>query len=104
MSSAATGSMKFISLEKSNKPNKKLVITFSDPKLTIHFGTKNSSTFLDHHDEVKRVNYLKRHVVNENWNDVNAGSLSAYLLWGPSTDLHINLINYLNDFDIEFNN
>ena len=98
--------MKFISLEKSNKPNKKLVITFSDPKSTIHFGSKNSSTFLDHHDEVKRVNYLKRHVVqvNENWNQVNAGSLSAYLLWGPSIDLHTNLINYLNEFDIDFNN
>ena len=93
--------MKFVSLEKSNKPNKKLVITFSDPKLTKHFGSKSSSTFLDHHDEVKRVNYLERHVVNENWNDVNAGSLSAYLLWGPSTDLNTNLIYYLNDFDID---
>ena len=88
--------MKFVSLEKSNKPNKKLVITFSDPKLTIHFGSKNSSTFLGHHDEVKRVNFLKRHVVNENWNQVNAGSLSAYLLWGPSPDLHTNLIISMN--------
>ena len=94
--------MKFVSLEKSNKPNKKLVITFSDPKLTIHFGSKNSSTFLDHHDEVKRVNYLNPHVVNENWNQVNAGSLSAYLSWGPFSDLHTNLIDYLNDFDIDF--
>jgi len=43
-------------------------------------------------------------MVNEDWEHVNAGSLSAYLLWGLSTDLHTNLINYLNDFDIEFNN
>ena len=93
--------MKFVSLEKSNKPNKKLVITFSDPKLTIHFGSKNSSTFLDHHDEVKRMNYLKRHIVNENWNQVNAGSLSANILSGPSTDLHTNLINYFNEFNID---
>ena len=49
--------MKFISLKKSNKPNKKLVITFSEPDLTIHFGSKNSSTFLDHYDKVKRSNY-----------------------------------------------
>ena len=95
--------MKFVSLEKSNKPNKKLVIIFSDPKLTIHFGSKKSSTFLDHHDEVKRVNYLKRHIVNENWNDVNAGSLSAYLSWGQSTDLHTNLVNYFNEFNIDHN-
>ena len=69
--------------------------------MTIHFGSKNSSTFLDHHDEVKRMNYLKRHIVNENWNQVNAGSLSAYLLWGPLIDLHTNLINYFNEFNID---
>jgi hypothetical protein len=38
--------MKFISLEKSNKPNKKFVITISEPKLRIHFGSKNSFTYL----------------------------------------------------------
>jgi hypothetical protein len=92
--------MRLISLEKSNKPNKKLVIKFSDPNLTIHFGSKNSSTYLDHHDKVKRSNYLKRHQVNENWDDINAGSLSAYLLWGSSTDLNTNLINYLDKFNI----
>ena len=94
--------MKFISLEKSNKPNKKLVIKFSDPNLTIHFGSKNSSTFLDHHDKLKRSNYLKRHIVNENWNQVNAGSLSAYILWGDSSDMYANLINYLDKFNIDY--
>ena len=94
--------MKFISLEKSNKPNKKLVIKFSDPNLTIQFGSKNSSTFLDHHDKLKRSNYLKRHKVNENWNHVNAGSLSAYILWGDSSDMYANLISYLDKFNIDY--
>jgi len=94
--------MRFISLEKSNKPDKKLVIKFSDPNLTIHFGSKNSSTFLDHHDKLKRSNYLKRHKVNEDWNQVNAGSLSAYILWGDSTDMYANLINYLDKFNIDY--
>jgi hypothetical protein len=94
--------MRFISLEKSNKPNKKLVIKFSEPNLTIHFGSKNSSTFLDHHDKLKRSNYLKRHRVNEDWNQVNAGSLSAYILWGDSTDMYANLINYLDKFNIDY--
>ena len=94
--------MRFISLEKSNKPNKKLVITFSEPNLTIHFGSKNSSTYLDHHDKVKRSNYLKRHKVHENWNQINAGSLSAYILWGDSTDIYANLINYLDKFNIDY--
>ena len=92
--------MRFVSLEKSNKPNKKLVIKFSDPNLTIHFGSKNSSTYLDHHDKHKRSNYLKRHMVNEDWGNVNAGSLSRYLLWGSSTDLNTNLIQYLDKFNI----
>ena len=92
--------MKFISLEKSNKPDKKLVIKFSDPTLTIHFGSKASSTYLDHHDKHKRSNYLKRHMVNEDWGNVNAGSLSAYILWGPTTDLKTNLIQYLDKFNI----
>ena len=94
--------MKFISLKKSNKPNKKLVITFSEPNRTIHFGRKYSSTYLDHHDKVKRSNYLKRHKVNEDWNQVNAGSLSKWLLWGDSSDLYKNLINYLDKFKIEY--
>ena len=92
--------MKFISLEKSNKPDKKLVIKFSDPTLTIHFGSKTSSTYLDHHDKHIRSNYLKRHIVNEDWGNVNAGSLSAYILWGPTTDLKTNLIQYLDKFNI----
>ena len=94
--------MRFISLKKSNKPNKKLVITFSEPNLTIHFGSKNSSTFLDHHDKVKRSNYLKRHKVNEDWNQINAGSLSAYILWGNTSDMYANLINYLDKFNIDY--
>ena len=94
--------MRFISLEKSNKPNKKLVIKFSDPNLIIHFGSKYSSTYLDHYDKVKHSNYLRRHKVNENWDQVNAGSLSAYILWGPSTDLNTNLFNYLDKFNISF--
>ncbi len=94
--------MKFISLEKSNKPNKKLVIKFSEPNRTIHFGSKYSSTYFDHHDQHKRSNYLKRHMVNEDWGNVNAGSLSAYILWGSTTDLKTNLLNYPDLFDISY--
>ena len=94
--------MRFISLEKSNKPDKKLVIKFLDPTLTIHFGSKNSSTYLDHHDKHKRSNYLKRHMVNEDWGNVNAGSLSAYILCGETTDLNTNLYRYLDKFNISY--
>ena len=92
--------MRFISLKHSTKPNKKYVIEFSEPKKTIHFGSKTGITYLDHKDKTKRENYLKRHKVNENWDDVNAGSLSAFLLWGPTTDINTNLTKYLKRFAI----
>ena len=92
--------MRFVSLYNSKRKGKKYVITFENPTVVIHFGAKGSSTYLDHHDEVKRENYLRRHAVNENWDEVNAGSLSAYLLWGPSTDLETNLELFLKRFDI----
>ena len=91
--------MKFVSLKPSSRPNKRYVISFSEPKKTINFGAKNGSTYIDHHDKIKRHNYLKRHKVNENWSDVNPGSLSAFLLWnGPN--LNDNLNEYLRKFKI----
>jgi hypothetical protein len=65
------------------------------------FGLRNGSTYLDHKDEVKRRNYWLRHHGNYTEmvlidNLVPSPSLfSAYLLWGPSTDLKEN-ITYLN--------
>jgi hypothetical protein len=93
--------MRFVSLLPSTRPNKKYVIHFQEPNKTIHFGSKKSSTYLDHHDKLKRHNYLARHSVNEDWENVNAGSLSAIILWGKTTDLHANLKYFLDKFNIE---
>ena len=41
---------------------------FSDGKKT-HFGQEGGSTYIDHHSINKRFNYLKRHDVNEDWDD-----------------------------------
>ena len=92
--------MKFISLSQSPRKDKKYVIRFEEPTMVIHFGAKNSSTYLDHHDVVKRENYLKRHFANEDWSRVNAGSLSRWILWGDSTDIKTNLRDFLNMFRI----
>ena len=93
--------MRFISLSQSPRKDKKYVIRFEEPNLIIHFGAKKSSTYLDHHDTVKRENYLKRHSVNEDWSKINAGSLSAYILWGDSTNLETNLRLFLDTFRIK---
>ena len=92
--------MKVESLTKSDNPNKKYKIVFSDPRKTIHFGSKGSSTYLDHKDKNKRANYISRHSANEDWTKINAGSLSRYLLWGDSTDLKSNLASYKKRFNL----
>jgi hypothetical protein len=93
--------MIFVSLKKSTRADKKYVIVFSNPDKTIHFGSKNSKTFLDHGDETIRNNYIKRHKVNEVWDKINAGSASRYILWGDSTSLDKNLSDYLKRFNIK---
>jgi hypothetical protein len=61
------------------------------------FGLKNGSTFIDHHDKHKRLNYRKRHYANvkEKYlidNLIPSASLfSYYLLWGDSNNLFENI-------------
>ena len=87
----------------SNRKGKKYEIVFmkdSGKTLTIHFGSKNSKTYLDHKDKTKRANYIARHAPNEDWSKVNAGSLSRYILW-EGTDLETNLNAYFKRFGIK---
>ena len=93
--------MRFAGLFTSPRLGKKYMIRFEDPDRVIHFGSDVSKTFLDHGDKIKRENYIKRHEVNEKWDQVNAGSLSRFLLWGSSTSLRENLEDYLIKFDIK---
>ena len=88
----------------SNRKGKKYEIVFmkdNGKTLTIHFGSKTSKTYLDHKDKTKRSNYIARHAPNERWDEVNAGSLSRYILWGDSTDLETNLNAYFKRFNIK---
>ena len=39
--------MFFVSLKPSTRPDKKFMITFDQPKKTVHFGSRNSKTYLD---------------------------------------------------------
>ena len=95
--------MKFISLTPSTRKTKKYMInlqTDDDNIKTIHFGSIDSKTYIDYRDKNKRYNYLKRHMVNEDWDTINAGSLSAFILWGPTTNLNENLKLYIKRFKI----
>ena len=95
--------MRFISLAPSTRPTKKLMIKLmtDDNKIkTIHFGSRHSKTYIDHHDKKKRENYLMRHFMNEDWRQINPGSLSAFLLWGAHTNLNDNLNLYFRNYNI----
>jgi hypothetical protein len=65
------------------------------------FGLDTGSTYIDHHNKIKRLNYWSRHYSNPTErrlidNLVPSPALfSALLLWGESTDINKN-INHLN--------
>ena len=92
--------MKFVSLEESNRKGKRYIMVLDEPKRTIHFGSDVGTTYIDVGDKTKRENYIKRHQVNEDWDAINAGSLSRYILWGDSKNINKNLLSYLERFNI----
>jgi hypothetical protein len=85
-------------LYESNQKNKRFMAIINGKKY--HFGSQGSSTYIDHHDKKKRENYIKRHQVREDWDEVNPGSLSRYLLWGDSTSLEKNVKDYIKRFNL----
>ena len=96
--------MNFVSFAPSSRKGKKYEIVFlkeNGRPLTIHFGSKTSKTYLDHADKNKRLAYIARHAPNERWDEVNAGSLSRFLLWGDSTNLETNFKAYFKRFGIK---
>jgi hypothetical protein len=79
---------------------KRFVAVFADGTTT-HFGSKNSKTYIDHGDDVKRANYIARHRVRENWNDYKSpGALSRYITWGDSSDILKNIREYKRRFNL----
>ncbi len=91
-----------IIIEPSQRINKryKAIITDKTGKIkNIHFGYKYGQTYIDHKDKLKRANYIKRHeALGEDWRQINAGSLSRFILWGDSTDINKNLKAYIKMF------
>jgi hypothetical protein len=77
-------------LEKSNRKDKKYMVSYLNPETgrvaTIHFGAKGMSDFTIHKDEERKRLYLIRHQKNEDWDDIKkAGTWARFLLWGEKT-------------------
>ena len=92
-----------IDFRKSRRKGKKyeIILLIDGKKKSIHFGSNVSKTFVEGATLEKRYNYLKRHSVNENWNEINPGSLSAGILLGDSNDIQENLKDYMKEFNIK---
>jgi hypothetical protein len=77
--------VKLKSITSSTRADKKLMATFDDGTTT-HFGQRGAGDFTTTGDEAKKDNYIKRHKVNENWNDPkSAGALARFVLWNKPT-------------------
>jgi hypothetical protein len=92
--------MQIIHITKSNKKDKRLKV-FLDNGDEYDFGLKDGSTYIDHKDKVKRMNYWLRHIANDKENQLisdlkpSPATFSAYLLWGKYPTLREN-IEWLN--------
>jgi hypothetical protein len=87
-------------IKPSTRKDKRYQATFNNGK-TIHFGLRGGQTYIDHGDEQKRRNYIKRHAINEDFNNAySASALSRFLLWGDYKTLDENHQAFMKKFRI----
>ena len=92
--------MKLISVAVSPLKSKKYRATFDDGTHT-DFGFAGMEDYTQHHDKHRRDNYQARHRAREDWNNPkSAGSLSRYILWGDSVNLHTNIREFKKKFSL----
>lgn len=75
-------------IEPSSRKGKKWMVTFYNQgrKGTVHFGASGYEDFTTHKDEERKMNYLKRHKANQDWNDPHtAGFWARWALWNKPT-------------------
>lgn len=97
--------MKF-RLEPSVDKVHKWVGVFTDPitkdERRVSFGAKGYEDYTQHHDRLRRANYLSRHRTRENWNNpMSAGALSRWILWGDSTSIQTNVRRFKQRFSLD---
>ena len=100
-------------LQKSNKPDKKYMVTFTKGKPNllssgkelmidgkiIHFGAKGYEHFTTHKNQDRKHRYILRHNKNENWeNPLSPGFWARWLLWNKPT-----IIESIADIEGRFN-
>jgi hypothetical protein len=82
-----------------NKRFRAVVVSDDGVVTRVDFGQRGGAeTFLDHKDLKKKAAYWKRHYANESERKLidtltpSPSVLSAFLLWGPTSDLKTNVM------------
>ena len=76
----------FIIKPSTNKTKKYDVYELPTMKKRLSFGAKGYEDYTTHKDEKRKVNYIKRHSVNEDWTDLSkSGTFSRFILWNQPT-------------------
>lgn len=92
---------------KIKKGNKKRFKAIFEDGSKVEFGQKGGNTYIDHSDETKRKNYLKRHELNplekkflKNKEKYfkSPSVLSAEILWGKNDDINKNIKSYVKKY------
>lgn len=93
-----------LKIVKGNKKRFKAVFEDGDK---VEFGQKGGDTYIDHSNEIKRKNYLKRHsenplekkfLKNKEKYFKSPSVLSADILWGKSDNIKTNIKNYVKKY------
>lgn len=90
-----------IEIQRSPVKNKRFRITMDNGK-HYDFGYLHGSTYIDHHDDSKRLAYLRRHMANKTERELieklvpSPALFAAYVLWGPYKTLFKNIMNLNN--------
>lgn len=84
-----------ITIEKSNKPDKKYVATVGDKH--IQFGARGYEDYTMHKNKERRDRYIQRHQKNERWGldgITTSGFYAKNILWNkPTIQASINDLN-----------
>ena len=94
-----------VRLQKSNKPEKKWMITIEyregqRPK-TIHFGASGYKDYTIGATDQQRTNYRSRHRKEANQSFDTAGAMSYYILWGKSRSRMENFNAYKRRYNLK---
>ena len=93
--------MKLIKIQRTpNEPKEfKAVFDVNGRTKTTRFGTSSNFVLNPNKTIRDRTNYIKRHQVNEDFNDpTSAGALSRFVLWGDSRSLQKNISAFKKRF------